>query len=87
MSVLEKTITLLQEMPETSIKKVYQFIQTLQSQQNNAITTIQKTTENNQSKALESYQALQSYIGILPKDFDYKKELEEAREEKYGRFD
>ena len=66
MSVLEKTITLLQE---------------------NEITTIQKTTENNQSKALESYQALQSYIGILPKDFDYEKELEQAREEKYGRFD
>ena len=87
MLVLEKTITLLQEMPEISVKKVYQFIQNLQSQQNNELTTIQKTTENNQSKALESYQALQSYIGILPKDFDYKKELEEAREEKYGRFD
>jgi len=87
MSTLEKTITLLQEMPEISVKKVYQFIQNLQSQQNNELTTIQKTTENNQSKALESYQALQSYIGILPKDFDYKKELEEAMEEKYGRFD
>ena len=87
MSVLEKTITLLQEMPEISVKKVYQFIQNLQSQQNNELTTIQKTTENNQSKALESYQALQSYIGILPKDFDYKKELEEEKKEKYGRFD
>ena len=31
MSVLEKTITLLQEMPEISVKKVYQFIQNLQS--------------------------------------------------------
>lgn len=87
MSTLEKTITLLQEMPESSIKEVYQFVQNLQSQQDNVLTNIQKTTESNQSKALESYQALQSYIGILPKDFDYEKELEQAREEKYGRFD
>ena len=87
MSTLEKTITLLQGMPETSIEKVYQFIQNLQSEQNSATKTILKTTENNQSKAVESYQALQSYVGILPKDFDYKKELEEARKEKYGHFD
>jgi hypothetical protein len=32
MSTLEKTITLLQTMPETSIEKVYQYIQVLQLQ-------------------------------------------------------
>jgi len=37
MSTLEKTIILLQTMPETSIKKVYQFVQNLQSQQNNDV--------------------------------------------------
>ncbi len=42
--------------------------------------------ENNQSKALESYQKLQSYVGIIPKDFDCEKELEQAKEEKYGHF-
>lgn len=35
MSTLEKTITLLQKMPEPSIEKVYQFIQNLQAQNDN----------------------------------------------------
>ena len=45
MSTLEKTITLLQEMPETSIKKVYQFVQNLQSQQNNDVLSAKLTKE------------------------------------------
>ena len=32
------------------------------------------------------FQGLMSFVGTLPEDFDYKKELEEAREEKYARF-
>lgn len=32
------------------------------------------------------FQGLMSFAGTLPEDFDYKKELEEAREEKYARF-
>ncbi len=37
--------------------------------------------------AMEGLRVLQSFAGTLPADFDYKKELEEAREEKYGRID
>ncbi len=36
MSTLEKTINLLQDMPEQSIEKVYRFIRVLQSRQDNA---------------------------------------------------
>ena len=36
------------------------------------------------SKSLEGYQTLQSFAGILPADFDDKKELDSAMEEKYG---
>ena len=32
------------------------------------------------------FQELLSFAGTLPEDFDYKKELEEARNEKYARF-
>lgn len=41
---------------------------------------------NQQSRRMEGFHTLQSFAGTLPPDFDYKKELEEAREEKYGRF-
>lgn len=32
------------------------------------------------------FQGLMSFAGTLPEDFDYQKELEEARDEKYARF-
>ncbi len=32
------------------------------------------------------FQGLMSFAGTLPENFDYKKELEEARNEKYARF-
>lgn len=39
--------------------------------------------ENNKRVLLEK---LEKYRGRLPKDFDYKKELEEAKDEKYADF-
>lgn len=33
-------------------------------------------------KPLDGFRVLQSFAGSLPEDFDYKKELEEARNEK-----
>lgn len=37
-------------------------------------------------EGLEGLKILESFIGTLPEDFDYEKELEEALEEKYGSF-
>ena len=45
-----------------------------------------RAVSNQSSKSLEGYHILQSFAGILPDNFDYKMELEQAREEKYGRF-
>lgn len=42
--------------------------------------------QNNIEERQRAFQGLMSYAGTLPKDFDYKQELEEAREEKYARF-
>lgn len=39
-----------------------------------------------QESRLNGFHILQSFAGTLPKNFDAQKELEEAREEKYGRF-
>lgn len=79
MSTLEKTITLLREMPEQSLESLYDFIRSI---------WIQKTVDADSadtSKSLEGFQVLQSFAGTLPADFDYDKELEEMREEKYDR--
>lgn len=38
-------------------------------------------------RAMEGLEVLKSFAGILPENFNYEKELAEAREEKYGRTD
>lgn len=48
--------------------------------------TFNRTQKNTIEKRQHGFQGLMSFAGTLPEDFDYKKELEEARKEKYGRF-
>ena len=38
-------------------------------------------------RAMKGLEVLKSFEGILPENFNYEKELAEAREEKYGRTD
>lgn len=89
MSTLEKAIGLLREMPENKLEAVYMFIRFVDSQSDNR-EDIPATSKNIGSDATEErrrgFQGLMSFAGTLPEGFDYKKELEEAREEKYGRF-
>ncbi|MBD5476582.1 MAG: hypothetical protein HDR17_11480 [Lachnospiraceae bacterium] len=84
MSTLEKTIILLREMPEQSLESLYNFIRSILVQQN--VEAKQSVKLNDISKSMEGFDVLQSFAGTLPADFDYKKELEEMREEKYARF-
>lgn len=84
MSTLEKTIILLREMPEQSLESLYNFIRSILVQQN--VEAKQSVKHNDISKSLEGFDVLQSFAGTLTADFDYKKELEEMREEKYARF-
>jgi len=44
------------------------------------------THKSTLEKRQHGFQGLMSFAGTLQEDFDYKKELEEAREEKYARF-
>ncbi len=83
MSTLEKTIALLREMPEQSLESLYDFIRSIWVQQE---TEEKRSVKfNDISKSMEGFHVLQSFAGTLPADFDYKKELEEMREEKYAR--
>ena len=92
MSTLEKAIGLLQEMPESKLEAVYMYIRFVDSQSdsNEVIPAPNKSIDSLHKSTLEErqrgFQGLMSFAGTLPEDFDYKKELEEARDEKYARF-
>ena len=47
---------------------------------------LENSSENDLEKRRRSFMGLMSFSGTLPEDFNYKKELEEARKEKYARF-
>ena len=75
MSVLkQEAIKIIEEIQEDAMSQVITYLK-------------QMANKKQSSKSLEGFHTLQSFAGTLPPDFDYKKELEEAREEKYGRFD
>lgn len=84
MSTLEKTIILLREMPEQSLESLYDFIRSIWIHQDGKTEHLENRVDA--SESMEGFHVLQSFAGTLPADFDYKKELEEMREEKYARF-
>lgn len=93
MSTLEKAIKLLQKMPENKLETIYMYIRLIDLQTDNNGTdafenaVIEKYAHKNTPEERQrGFQGLMSFAGTLPEDFDYKKELEEAREEKYARF-
>lgn len=47
---------------------------------------VSEHSENTAEERRRGFQGLMSFAGTLPEDFDYKKELDEARNEKYARF-
>lgn len=85
MSTLEKAIGLLQEMPENKLEAVYMYIRFVDSQADSDV-SVTAEKEKDIERRKRGFQELLSFAGTLPEDFDYKKELEEARNEKYARF-
>ncbi len=83
MSTLEKAIGLLHEMPERKLEAVYMYMCFVHSQESAIEKPVQ---ESSMEERQRGFQDFLSFAGTLPKDFDYKKELEEMREEKYARF-
>lgn len=87
MSTLEKAIGLLQKMPEHKLETVYMYMRFVDSQTDSAepVSVENKDTDSIKRKQ-KGLEGLLSFAGTLPEDFDYKKELDEAREAKYARF-
>ncbi len=85
MSTLEKTICLLENMPENKLEAVYMYVRFVDSQ-SSTDEIITSAEEKEIEKRRKGFEELMSFAGTLPADFDYKKELEEARNEKYARF-
>lgn len=84
MSTLEKTIILLREMPEQTLESLYEFIRSIWVHEDKEAKKLAQFDDK--SKSMEGFGILQSFAGTLPADFDYQKELDEMRKEKYARF-
>lgn len=70
----------MQTLPEWKIEAVLAYIQVLDPVDTGA-------SSNDDKKDFEELQALRKTVGSrVPKDFDPKKEYEEALDEKYGSF-
>ncbi|MDE7310320.1 MAG: dihydrodipicolinate reductase [Eubacterium sp.] len=74
--IKEKAVDLIRQMPEDHMFYVIDMLQNLK------ISIADK--ENEKKQAMAAFQNLQKFRGRLPENFDADKELEEARNEKYG---
>lgn len=73
----QEAIDIIEKMPEENIRQAVVFLQTLNISQD-------RTSEKKEAfKRLENFRKNDAPL-YFPKEFDYEKELEEAREKKYG---
>lgn len=78
MSTLEKTINLLNTMPEYQLENVYSYARFLRSQN--------KGKQENQNESIDTI--LDSLVGVIPDDGKSLEEYrEERRKERYGLID
>ena len=84
---MEKAIGLLQKMPEHKLEAAYMYIRFIYSQtdRDETVYTPPKAADS-LKKRQKGFQGLMTFAGTLPEDFDYEREIEEAREAKYARF-
>ena len=61
---------------------IVSFLNPLQQEENST-----QRAEKENLRRQEAFQRFMQYKGILPADFDYKKELSEYRKERYGHID
>lgn len=74
----ERAVEIIQRIPEDNMLYVINFLQSLEEMSFNK--------EKDKEKAKKALVNILNMDKRLPDDFDYKKELQEAREEKYGNF-
>lgn len=75
MSVLkQEAVKIIEEMQEDVMIQVVAYLKNI------------SVSHTDTTESMKGLQILQSFAGTLPSDFDYKRELEEARDEKYKHF-
>ena len=72
----ERAVELIERIPDEKMFYVINILQNLEEMSSN------RPADKNQ--AMEALQHVLQFSGRLPEDFDADKELQEAREEKYG---
>lgn len=82
--LMKEAYRLLEDIPED--KMIY-VVEILKSLHNFADSGTAVKRKSDTDEAMEALRNLKKYKGILPKNFDYKKELQESREERYGNID
>lgn len=79
MTALKKeAVQMIESMQDDDMMQVIAFLKNI---------NLTKSGDIDRSDAMKGLEVLKSFAGTLPANFDYKKELAEAREEKYGRID
>jgi hypothetical protein len=79
--IKEKAFELLRGISDEKAVYVIKFIQAIEDESDNTQDEIQY---DDSEKRKASFKAFSRFKETLPLDFDYKKELAEARDEKYG---
>lgn len=74
--IKEKAVDMIRHMPEDHMFYVIDMLQNLK------MSIADK--ENGKEQAMAAFQNMQKFKGRLPENFDADKELEEARNKKYG---
>lgn len=73
----QEAVQLIENMQEDLMTQVVFYLKNLKNME---------SEKNETARNMEGLQTLLSFAGTLPQSFHYKKELEEAREEKYDNF-
>lgn len=74
--IKREAVQMIESMGDDDVVQVIAFLKNIR---------FSKTGDAGGGNAMKGLEVLKSFAGILPENFDYEKELAEAREEKYGR--
>ena len=77
--IREKTLKMLEKLPDDKLVYVFNILQNIEA-------FSQSDKIQNLPLREDAFATLMKYSRSLPEDFDYKAELEAAREERYGGF-
>ena len=77
--IREKTLKMLEKLPDDKLVYVFNILQNIEA-------FSQSDKIQNLPSREDAFATLMKYSRSLPEDFDYKAELEAAREERYGGF-